>query len=225
MNSAKAFTLIELLIVVAIIAILAAIAVPNFLEASTRSKVARSKADMRTCAVGIESYQVDHNFMPVADWENGTLEYLRWETPQGQQQGVGWMLTTPISYLSSIPWDVFNSHPKAGNQTPHYSSINARMASFLYRSTNKSRSIWIAYPKTEADAVKGYTAGLTTCNWSMATVGPDLAPWPQNHPGPQTYSGSGNIYTSLIYDPTNGTVSVGDIMYFAGWGLRGGGGQ
>jgi len=41
-----AFTLIELLIVVAIIAILSAIAVPNFLEAQTRSKVSRTQADM-----------------------------------------------------------------------------------------------------------------------------------------------------------------------------------
>ncbi len=51
-----AFTLIELLIVVAIIAILAAIAVPNFLEAQVRSKVARCETDMRSIDVALEAY-------------------------------------------------------------------------------------------------------------------------------------------------------------------------
>ena len=46
---------------VAIIAILAAIAVPNFLEAQMRSKVARVKADMRTIATAVESYAIDCN--------------------------------------------------------------------------------------------------------------------------------------------------------------------
>ena len=41
-DNKHAFTLIELLIVVAIIAILVAIAVTNFLKAQTRSKIARN---------------------------------------------------------------------------------------------------------------------------------------------------------------------------------------
>jgi prepilin-type N-terminal cleavage/methylation domain-containing protein len=51
--SRSGFTLIELLIVVGIIAILVAIAVPNFLEALTRSNVARCKADMRSLTTAI----------------------------------------------------------------------------------------------------------------------------------------------------------------------------
>ena len=51
----KAFTLIELLIVVAIISELAAIAVPNSLESRTRAKVCRAKADMRSLAIAIQA--------------------------------------------------------------------------------------------------------------------------------------------------------------------------
>ena len=62
-----AFTLIELLIVVAIIAILAAIAVPNFLEAQVRSKVSKSRNDMRALATALETYKIDTNRYPPSD--------------------------------------------------------------------------------------------------------------------------------------------------------------
>ena len=62
----RAFTLIELLIVIAIIAILALIAIPNFLEAQTRSKVARVQADMRSLGTAIEAYIVDNQVPPIA---------------------------------------------------------------------------------------------------------------------------------------------------------------
>ena len=97
----SAFTLIELLIVVAIIAILAAIAVPNFLEAQVRSKVSRVKADMRSLATAIESYTVDHSKYPVKiDGDQYPEGYVKYRLTG---------LTTPISYMSSLPGDPFCS--------------------------------------------------------------------------------------------------------------------
>ena len=68
--SKRAFTLIELLIVVLIISILASIATPNYLEFTTRAKVARVMADMRTCATAIEAYCVINGpYVPCGvDW-------------------------------------------------------------------------------------------------------------------------------------------------------------
>lgn len=48
------------LVVVAIVGILAAIAIPNLLTAMQRSKQKRTMADMRTVAVALETYGVDH---------------------------------------------------------------------------------------------------------------------------------------------------------------------
>ena len=48
------------LVVIAIIGILAAIAIPNLLTAMQRSRQKRTMADMRTIAVALEAYGVDH---------------------------------------------------------------------------------------------------------------------------------------------------------------------
>ena len=52
------------LVVVAIIGILAAIAIPNLLTAMQRSKQKRTMADIRTIAIAAESYASDNNEYP-----------------------------------------------------------------------------------------------------------------------------------------------------------------
>lgn len=73
---AHAFPLIELLIVMAILAILAAIVIPNLLEAQIRAKVSRAKSDFRAVAAALDSYAVDWSaYPPLRHWAN-TFETL-----------------------------------------------------------------------------------------------------------------------------------------------------
>jgi prepilin-type N-terminal cleavage/methylation domain-containing protein len=55
------FTLVEIMIVVAIIALLAAIAVPNFLRARKRSQATRILEDLRLIDSAIDQYAIENN--------------------------------------------------------------------------------------------------------------------------------------------------------------------
>jgi type IV pilus assembly protein PilA len=57
----KGFTLIELLVVILIIGILAAIAIPSFLNQKTKATDASAKELARTAQTAAETYATDHN--------------------------------------------------------------------------------------------------------------------------------------------------------------------
>ena len=67
------FTLVEIMIVVAIIALLAAIAVPGFLRARKRSQASRVINDLRLIDSAVDQYAIENNKSPgdpveITDW-------------------------------------------------------------------------------------------------------------------------------------------------------------
>jgi prepilin-type N-terminal cleavage/methylation domain-containing protein len=82
----KGFTLIELMIVIAIIAILAAILIPNFLHARAESQTAACEGNEKQLATALEEYAVDNS---------GTY-------PPTGALTAGFM---PATYISAYPTD------------------------------------------------------------------------------------------------------------------------
>ena len=186
-----AFTLIELLIVVLIIAILAAIAVPNFLEFQTRAKVSRAKADMRSMVTAIEAYYVDNNDYPlVADEDGNEIIPYPAAGPEFAETRIGINITTPIAYITSRFNEPFPSTSAPENKQYHYSSRAYAEALEGPPGVDEFRE-YVETMFSRPDAALYY----------ILSHGPDL-----DHDEPEA--------DPNVYDPTNGTLSNGDIVYF-----------
>ena len=189
-KSGFAFTLIELLIVVAIIGILAAIAVPNFLNAQTRSNIARVHADQKSIATALEMYHLDNN--TYMQTRGGASEFF--------------MLTTPIAYLSSVPSDVFLPYTK-GKGGIFQRNPDDRFPTFDYTSNDY-------FPECGGE-VRNHPHAFI-----MESVGPDRIHLHAVHAVWGQYSGHppDSVYNQNLYDSTNGLMSFGCIVRGGGQG-------
>lgn len=96
----KAFTLVELLVVIGIIAVLAAIAFPVFGKMQNRGRTVQAVSDMRSIKTAIASYYTDYGKYPATDGQIGNAQ------PHGDTPGDDSLFGDPGGYYSSA--DLFN---------------------------------------------------------------------------------------------------------------------
>jgi type IV pilus assembly protein PilA len=183
----RGFTLIELLIVVIIIAILTAVAVPMFLGQRAKAKDASVKEAVHSLQVGVQSYAVDHADAYPA---TGDLSVLKG------------------GYVDHWPRNAF-----AGGAMSY--SANASPGSYSYVSTGTSYVLigWLsngryAVPAETQSPVAGFTSQTTYLIKLM------LDYYALHHSWPRSWSPYN--FTDLGLDATTYGAAIDGIKYSAG---------
>jgi len=182
------YTLIEILVVIAIIGILAATALASFQHAQVRAKVARAEADMSSITTALESYAVDHNDYPPND---------------GKYNVTPIQLSTPVKYLTNCgiidPFAAKLKHLLWKDDAKKYTY--ARIVTEIpFDSVLQAENI--DHPTCNPGARKKYG------HWYQLSIGPDLL-WSGVNEGLGTWP---TFLFDVPYDPTNGTTSFGNII-------------
>lgn len=210
----RAFTLVELLVVVSVIAVLAAVALPNFLEAQARAKVVAAQAGAKAVADALEAYAVDNGAYPVTRGVAGDPLALLGDVQLR-------VLTTPVAYLGPGAFrDPFGTiqlsqqpvRRRSADDFPELQAPNPRRSLLYYH-----------YPSL---AARFRIAELDLFGACVLSIGPDVrdsfgAFRPFSAEFMDTFLETGMTSpVDFIYDPTNGTVSSGDIPRFVGAAQR-----
>jgi len=142
-----AFTLIELLIVMAILGILTTLGISNFQSARVKARDAARKSDLQTIAKSLEAYANDYSGYPLSD--AGSITDYPWGDPFVDSKGT--------IYAATLPED---------------SSANR---SYYYESDGTSYSLYAALENENDLSIDTYTntnCGTTTtieCNYRVTS--------------------------------------------------------
>jgi prepilin-type N-terminal cleavage/methylation domain-containing protein len=129
----QAFTLIELLIVVVILAILAATIIPQFTDSTTDTKRSTGLMNLRTVRAQVEMYKVQHGGTPPA-----TLTKLTEKTDATGAAG-----TDFGPYLQFIPVNPFSNKNTvtAASSNPPTAATSGSDRGWLYHAA--SGNVWL----------------------------------------------------------------------------------
>jgi len=106
MKAKSGFTLVEILIVVVILGILAAIVIPQFTEASTEAKTSSLCTDLQTMRSQIELYKIQHN--DNLPGQVGSATFIQAMTGQTEVDGDVWAAGPAYGpYVQKIPTNQF----------------------------------------------------------------------------------------------------------------------
>lgn len=102
MNNARGFTLIEVMVVVVILGILAAIIVPQIMSRPEQAKVVKAQQDIMAIENALDLYKLDNGFYPSTDQGLGALVKKPTSSPVPEQWKAG-------GYLKRLPIDPWNN--------------------------------------------------------------------------------------------------------------------
>jgi prepilin-type N-terminal cleavage/methylation domain-containing protein len=172
----RGFTLIELMVVIAIIIILAAIAIPNYLTMTKRAKNSRLEADMATLATALETYKTDWGSYPIVATAEGvsvnTTVVNHALTGPESLGGLGGDLNV-VAHTNAVGEKGPINYIKAGTMTSIVNPFGLPLAtSYVYYKTigAGSAATWTLYAQTDTATWLARTDSTSTA--SVVTTQP-----------------------------------------------------
>lgn len=96
----KGFTLIEVMVVVVILSILAAIVVPKIMDRPEQARVTKAKSDIRAMEAALNLYRLDNMIYPTTDQGLEALVTAPSDTPEPKN----WKQGGYLDRLPADPW-------------------------------------------------------------------------------------------------------------------------
>ncbi|PIY72260.1 hypothetical protein COY87_01965 [Candidatus Roizmanbacteria bacterium CG_4_10_14_0_8_um_filter_33_9] len=145
----KAFSLVEILVVIAIIAILTTLLLPNYIESRQRTRDVQRKSDLRQLQNALELYKQNQTpqlypsiipALPCNTWSSGT-----------------------IVYMNKVPKDPSSNCPAASARKYYYSTNDDDSTYTMYACLDNVGDIDVESCPGDFNTVTGYTCSSNKC--------------------------------------------------------------